>query len=270
MNRSRGLPNFTSSRPEADDKDNPGRPEKTAPPKSMKELANRHAGERAFVLGNGPSLRISDLDRLFGEITFACNKIYLAFPETAWRPTYYTVEDHLVAQQNHEEIEAMEGVSSKLFPHTLALHGVHFSNSLIYPFIWKDVYPSLPNFSDDAVRGLHWGSTVVYTMLQLAAFMGVREVYLLGVDFSFTIPSRSEGTTGKFKIYVSEGERNHFHPDYRKPGEHWHQPNLDYQEKSFLSARNYFESHGGSIFNATRGGCLECLPRTALDSLFSS
>jgi len=240
------------------------------PPGCLKALANRHIGSRAFVLGNGPSLRISDLDRLRSEITFACNKIYLAFPETDWRPTYYTVEDHLVAQQNQQEIEAMEGVGAKLFPHTLALHGVHFTNSQTYPFIWKDVYPSLPEFSDDALQGLHWGSTVVYSMLQLAAFMGIREVYLLGVDFSFTIPSTSEGSTGKFKIYVSEGERNHFHPDYRKPGEHWHQPNLDYQEKSFLSARKYFETHGGRLFNATRGGRLACLPRVDFDALMTS
>jgi hypothetical protein len=92
----------------------------------------------------------------------------------------------------------------------------------------------------------------------------------MGIDFSFSIPSQCEGTTGKFKIYVSEGERNHFHSDYRKPGEHWHQPNLEYQEKSFLSARNYFETHGGRIFNAARGGCLECFPRIDLDTLLFS
>jgi hypothetical protein len=243
---------------------------RTAPPETVQDLKNRHAGERAFVIGNGPSLRISDLDRITEEVTFACNKIYLAFPETAWRPTYYTVEDHLVAQQNHTEIEAMRRVATKLFPHTLALHGIHFSDGLTYRFNWKDVYPALPEFSDDARHGFHWGSTVVYTMLQLAAFMGIREIYLIGIDFSFTIPAHREGSTGKFNIYVSEGERNHFHPDYRKPGEHWHQPNLEYQEKSFLSARNYFETHGGHIFNATRGGRLECVPRIDLDTLLSS
>jgi hypothetical protein len=243
---------------------------KTCGLEQLHAYKGKHAGARAFIIGNGPSLRISDLDLLSEEITFACNKIYLAFPETAWKPTYYTVEDHLVAQQNQIEIEAMQKVAAKLFPHTLALHGIHFSDSLIYPFIWKDVYPALPDFSDDAARGFHWGSTVVYTMLQLAAFMGIREVYLMGIDFSFSIPSQCEGTTGKFKIYVSEGEHNHFHPDYRKPGEHWHQPNLEYQEKSFLSARNYFETHGGRIFNATRGGCLECFPRIDLDTLLFS
>ncbi|NQU09812.1 hypothetical protein HQ590_03405, partial [bacterium] len=65
---------------------------------------NRHRGRRCFVLGNGPSLRTADLDRLQTEITFASNKIYLAFDQTAWRPTYYTVVDLLVAENNSDRI----------------------------------------------------------------------------------------------------------------------------------------------------------------------
>lgn len=228
------------------------------------DLKNRHAGGRAFVIGNGPSLRMEDLNRLKGEISFACNKIYLAFSETDWRPTYYTVEDHLVAWQNRLAIESLSGVV-KFFPHTLALHGIRFSNSLEYRLIWKDVFPDMPGFSDDAETGLHWGSTATYTMMQMAFYTGVREVILLGIDYSFVIPEKCDAPTGKFKVYICEGERNHFHPDYRKPGERWHQPNLAYQEKSFLAARYYAEEKERRIFNATRGGKLEIFPRRDLN-----
>jgi hypothetical protein len=234
--------------------------------RSLQELKNLHAGKRAFVIGNGPSLRVEDLDLLNDEITFACNKIYLAFSETAWRPTYYTVEDHLVARQNREAIEALQGVV-KFFPHTLSLHGMSFSNCLEYPLIWKDVFPKLPGFSDDAEAGFHWGSTVTYTMMQMAFYTGVREVFLMGVDFSFVIPARCDTPTGKFKVYICEGECNHFHPEYRKPGERWHQPNLAYQEKSYLAARSYAEAKGVRILNATRGGRLEIFPRVDLDAV---
>lgn len=241
--------------------------ELSSAPLSLSSLKNRHKGERAFVIGNGPSLRTADLDLLDKEITLACNKIYLAFDQTSWRPTYYTVEDHLVAQQCRKQIEAMYG-PVKFFPHTLGMHGVHFSDSLEYPFIWKDVYPELPGFSDDAETGLHWGSTVTYTMMQMACHMGIREIYLLGMDFSFVTPSREDPNSGKFKVYICEGEQNHFHPDYRRPGERWHQPNLEYQEKSFLAARKFAESHGITIRNATRGGKLEIFPRVHLEDLF--
>lgn len=44
--------------------------------KSLEYLAsikNSYNGERCFVLGNDPSLRTSDLDKLTNEVTFASN-----------------------------------------------------------------------------------------------------------------------------------------------------------------------------------------------------
>ena len=72
-------------------------------------------------------------------------------------------------------------------------------------------------------------------MIQLACFMGIREIYLIGVDFNFNIPvnMNKDGI-----VLTSNGEINHFHPDYRKPGEKWHVPNLHIQKKSFESARS--------------------------------
>ena len=43
----------------------------------MKSYVNCHAGKRAFVIGNGPSLRDTDLHKLAGEVTFGSNRIYL-------------------------------------------------------------------------------------------------------------------------------------------------------------------------------------------------
>ena len=70
----------------------------------IKALRNCHAGRRAFVIANGPSLRVEDLDLLRNEITFASNKIFLAFDSTPWRPTYYFASDNLVGRNNAEII----------------------------------------------------------------------------------------------------------------------------------------------------------------------
>jgi hypothetical protein len=237
---------------------------------SIKAFRNIHEGKRAFVIGNGPSLLLEDLNLLKNEITFGCNRIYLAFTETSWRPTYYTVEDHLVAQQSYQSIENIKDVV-KFFPHTLAaIHGLQFSRNIEYPFIWKDVYPELPGFSIDAEKGLHWGSTVAYTMMQMAFFMGIREIFLLGVDLCFTVPEKCASSTGKFKVYICEGEVNHFHPDYRKPGELWHEPNLAYAEKSFLAAARFIENTDQKIYNATCGGNLSIFPRVQLETVLRS
>ena len=71
-------------------------------------LKDRHRGRRGFVIGAGPSLSPADLSRLRDETTFASNKIYLAFDDTDWRPTYYSVVDVLVARHNAEKIRALE------------------------------------------------------------------------------------------------------------------------------------------------------------------
>ena len=56
---------------------------------------NLHKGKRGFIIGNGPSLKINDLDMPKNDISIASNKIYLAFNQTKWRPTL-PVDDRLL------------------------------------------------------------------------------------------------------------------------------------------------------------------------------
>ena len=76
----------------------------------IRKLKNIHQGKRAFFIGNGPSLRISDLELLNDEITFGCNKIYLAFEQTDWRPTYYSITDRLSAKTNSKTISSIPSI----------------------------------------------------------------------------------------------------------------------------------------------------------------
>ena len=48
---------------------------------------------RAFILGNGLSLKDFDYDRLQGEVTFATGRINLIYGRFSWRPTYYVKMD---------------------------------------------------------------------------------------------------------------------------------------------------------------------------------
>ena len=59
----------------------------------FKSIKNKYAGKRGFVICNGPSLRMQDLDRIGSDISIASNKIYLAFSKTAWRPDIVSIAD---------------------------------------------------------------------------------------------------------------------------------------------------------------------------------
>lgn len=238
--------------------------------KYMEKLRDIHEGKRCYIIGNGPSLNLEDLDKLKNEYTFASNKIFLLYPKTAWRPTYYCVEDDLVFEQNQSKIRAIKG-SVKLFPIYAyeffedADDVYYFKQSVIGSFKNPLTDPEFPGFSSDAADRVYWGSTIIYTQIQLAAHMGFKEIYLLGVDFSYVLPKKKNS-----EYYISEGEKNHFNEKYREPGEKWNKPNLDVHARSFTQARISLESKGVKIFNSTRGGKLEIFQRQDLDQVLKT
>lgn len=231
--------------------------------KKVNSYCGVHSGKRAFIIGNGPSLTPSDLDLLKDEITFAANKIYLLYDQTIWRPTYYGVEDDLVLSQNFQEICQLKG-PEKFLPINMLGYCPKVDDALYLNFRQESFYPDIPKVSNDAMKGLFWGSTIVYTLAQLAMFMGIKELYFIGMDFSFYVP---EECINSEKVIVSTGEVNHFCKDYRKPGEKWSVPNTHLQQKAFEALRQFGEKNGVQIFNATRGGKLEALERRNLDEV---
>ena len=64
----------------------------------LEEYHNKHRGRRCFLIGNGPSLKQTDMSRLKGEFTFGTNRIYLMFPELGFPTTYYLSINSLVIE----------------------------------------------------------------------------------------------------------------------------------------------------------------------------
>lgn len=230
-------------------------------------LKDKHRGQRCFIIGNGPSLRVKDLDRLKSEVTFACNKIYLAFDETEWRPTYYSILDVLVAENNRTDVNGLN--LCKVFHEDVSsffsdANDIIWLKGLSEPLIDGE-YDG--GFSTNVLEGVYGGWTVIYPQIQLAFFMGIREIILIGVDFSFEVPMLTGRTCSSGDILEYRGEINHFHPEYRKPGETWTVPLLDLQHKAFLAAKRTVEAHGGHISNASRKTALDVFPVVDFDKV---
>ena len=234
----------------------------------LHSLRSKHAGTPCFLIGNGPSLRIDDLTVISTKkvITFAANKIFLAFDQTPFRPSYYFVEDDLVLKQNYRKIADLRGFP-KFHPRAAYFWEPRIASSTYYNFEWES--PSCADFPSvgmTPVKGFYWGSTVIYSMLQFAFYMGCNPIYLIGVDFSFVLPNAPQDGIQ----LTGEGEINHFHPDYRPKGEKWNVPNIDVQLKTFQKAHQFAKKNNFKIFNATRGGKLDVFPRISLSTLLSS
>ena len=55
-------------------------------------LKDIHKGQRAFIIGNGPSLKQTDLTKLKNEFTFGMNRIYLLFPELGFQYNIFLLD----------------------------------------------------------------------------------------------------------------------------------------------------------------------------------
>lgn len=217
------------------------------------KFKNMHKGQRCFIVATGPSVTVKDLNVLQknSEICISMNGIFKIFDGTEWRPDYYIISDVTGMRLWKESILQMD-VKEK-FISDIAwqfeeddipknMHRWHLQDE------WRD--GKEPEFSDDFSKRGFLGYTVTYDgALQLAAYMGFGEIYLLGVDC---------------KQYDTQNKQ-HFVKDYSSEKS---ELKIDKILLSYQAAKKYADAHGIKIYNATRGGELEVFERVDFDSLF--
>lgn len=213
---------------------------------NLKKFKNTRLDDKCFLIGNGPSLRISDLEVLKekGIYTIGCNGIFEIFSETEWRPNCYVAADGAVPNERMSEIEQQD--IPVFMKHFVGLDKEEFYLYRYQEYDYEDEYP---RFSDDIVKCIYRSATVMFDMIQIAVYMGFKEIYLLGVDCN----------------YIMGGMNNYFFKS-TKPDTVIHRPNN--MVLAYKSAKKYADSHGIRIYNATRGGKLEVFERIDFDSLF--
>jgi len=257
---------------------------------SLPEIAkfkDCHKGKRCFIIGNGPSLCAKDLDELYrnNEITFGCNRIYKIYPYTKWRPDYYAVSDYFILVADYENVSRIEA-KVKFFPRLdmlLLKSSVKLSDNDIrnmqedLSLKSNDVYfyniirlDRKLSFSADPSKAAYiCGGTIVYYHIQLAAYMGFSEMYLLGIDNTTANPVDMEVYLSKKRhFYLETNEDFEKGTEYYAKSKDTEQLSLERRNKGFAFAELYSRSNGFRIFNATRGGQLEAFERIDFSTLF--
>ena len=225
---------------------------KKSPYEKLKILKDKHKGEKCFIVATGPSLLMEDLDKLRDEITFSMNSIFLSFDETDWRVTYYGIQFPEFYNKYKNYIDRLD-IEVKLVGDVISKQVKLSDDYYIYPLNmlnhnWSHKkYHS--KFSDDAFEVVYSGSTITYSLIQLAVYMGFKEIYLIGVDCNY-----------------SSNKNNHF-KDYGIVD-----PAASEVSKKMIcaykEAKKYADRNQIKIYNATRGGMLEVFERVDLDTLF--
>lgn len=229
---------------------------------------------RAFIIGNGVSLRETPLHLLNGETTFAMNRIHKIYPDTSWRPTYYLLTDI----QNLDPEEGLSGEDA--WVHDALVH----IESGERCFFWGLLAAVLENHrkpydiqdqnvtyiklcqehivmdadSEGKPEGWHlpmlckFGTGLAVAM-QIAVQMKFDPLHLVGCDIGY-----------KARGSYNEPDPNHFCDDYGSR-DSMTEEEADLRNRTLIYAHRMAKSdcdeRGITVYNSTIGGELEVYPR---------
>ena len=242
---------------------------KTKYPEIIKSFKNRYLGKRCFIIGNGPSLKGDDLSSIANEYSFAANKIYSIYDRTTWRPSFYLCMDTVSSSgEIDNEIQKIE--AKKSFFNWTAYKQIGDKKDIIYAVFNPEYIVNLFDFkgtyiSEECEKKFSNALTVTFSSIQLAIYMGFKEIYLLGVDFSYPYYKDRLG-----RKHCTEVTETHF-----TGGDYNNKNNICYllkytNENGFRAAKEYCDKNGIIIKNLTRGGKLEIFERDTLENVLNN
>jgi hypothetical protein len=233
--------------------------------------------KRIFLIGTGPSLNVTPLEKLTGEDTMAINKIHLIYPKTTWRPTYLWYVDFTTRNKkwrdpidiNKDIVKHMwllkdfkEGLpeshpNHKDFPPEMAIGNMD-------NVTWVPRCEKHRGYSGGNPKGMQeWHLPEICTalngvssMIQASVLMGYEEIYLVGFDLG----------------YDPDFTKSHFDPDYKQgnvpsaftEAVYWAQADEFNATCAHKIAKTECDKRNIPLRNATIGGQLEVHPRVNL------
>lgn len=232
---------------------------------SLLLYANKYKGKKCVIIGNGPSVRYTDLDRLkhSGVTTIACNKFYLSYSDHNLRPDFTIACDNQVLEDFGYDIVTKCESNTVIF-------GVEKDFDSSYSGYFRverrEKFGSDTLFCKTPIFGIPSMGSVVIFSLQLAYFMGFEMVYLYGIDHDFKVVTNNIAED-PWRSAVNEG--NHFIKDYRQ-GRNWAPPKTKLIERGFYLSNKEYEYSDRGLINISRKTKLPYVRKANFDSVFPS
>jgi hypothetical protein len=198
------------------------------------DIKDRHYGEIGLVICNGPSLKKVPVDFLSQYISIGTNGIFML----PFQPSYYVAINELAIRQFSKGIK----------------EHIHCPRFIKQKYAQKlDALPLVSDyrgctFSLEPDKWVYEGGTVTYVALQIAYYMGFKEILIVGLDHYY----QAVGNPNEEVIMETE-DPNHFTTNYFQLGKKWNLPDLSSSEISYREARRVFEADDRTITNLTEG-----------------
>ena len=240
----------------------------------LKALNKKFQEKRCFIIGNGPSLKLQNLDLLQDEYCFVNNwftlnpsykkmkSVFHFFGDPHFTTSNGFVDgftDKIIKNQN-----AKVFTDEQYYPLIHSDENLNFKNTNLLSIdleakVWKG------NFHADPLLPLCWGRSVVIDFcIPMAIHMGFTEIYLLGCDCDYSGGTFKDSYFYDLKDLPLEDQKNLEALQKRDPPSSFEET----FEASYTTVKKFCDERGVKIFNATKGGKLEVFPRKNLEDLF--
>ncbi|WP_045699682.1 hypothetical protein [Hyphomonas sp. BRH_c22] len=205
-----------------------------------RRLPDLSSGKPLIVIGNGPSLRGFDFDRLSGVDTLGMNAAYRHWDRIDWRPTHYACLDDALIDTHRKEILRLieEGRINSFFlsgrmlelEPGLADHPrVRFLDEFV-PF-WFNARGRQHGLSLVASPAFltqqdAFVTTGAYSV-RYGAFLGFSRIILIGIDLTYQPISEAE-KVDDLRLVMTQtpaSNPNYFFDDYQREGDAFQVPN---------------------------------------------
>ncbi len=247
---------------------------------------NIHAGNRCFIIGNGPSLKKVDLSRLKDEYTITVNQSPRMDNFKDIHTTYHLWVDerffHLERNNPNdmELLDVMRKVNTddnkpivfyKVPAHNMIKEfGLDKEQNISY-IMDGNINVDTPNVDFPITEPVPMFSTCIHYAILIAVYMGFKEIYLLGCDCTGiinTINARMESSKEFAYAYnISDNERRRMIEQNKKSSLADEFEWYSYLFRTYGMLFQYCKRRGVTLLNATEGSILEEVPRVHLDDV---
>jgi Protein of unknown function DUF115 len=250
-----------------------------------RELRDRHKGERCFILATGPSIREENLTGLKDELCIGVSQFFLHPDIQIINPKYHVLAPNHPPFNFNDLSKIFEGLSKSysqnmnyFFSHTNYEYSIYnflqkfpqYQNKNIYYINYANSQQlNEKNYQNESLWDISKSPfvlrTVIYTAIQVALYMGCQKIYLLGCDHDY-LQDMNRVTNHHFykeEDGISDVEHLSSFTTEKWFGEYY------FRWQQYRLMREYAQTKGCKIFNATQGGMLDVFPRVQLKDILS-
>ncbi|MDQ6904556.1 MAG: hypothetical protein M3139_16310 [Bacteroidota bacterium] len=251
---------------------------------------DKYNGKRCFILATGPSIATQDLSLLAGECCIAVSMFHLHKEICKIKPIWHVLAPvhppfkldtvKTILETCYDQYKGLKEINFMLGHRDYAYSYKNYIKNETNRF--KSEFENRIHYVDynksDAITEQNYDSTkiwdleqkpfgmrtVIFPAIQLAYYLGFKEIILLGCDHDYLLD-------------LTKVESQHFYPerDGFSDKETFTSANLEewfytyyVLWKEYRLIQNYMNDQNVKIINATNGGMLDVFPRVKFESFF--